>query len=153
MVSSSLAAGGRYDKIISKFLNSNKEYPAVGISFGLEPIYITLKNTQAQAFLDNRVFVIPIKKLKEAIAITRQLRKANIKAEINLREKGGITKSLNYANAKKFTWVVIIGPKEVEQQKFTLRNMVSGEEQQLPVNDIILKIKNYSAHNEITEEN
>ena len=46
-INGSLGAGGRYDKIITNFINDGNNYPAIGLSFGLEPIYVLLKNTQA----------------------------------------------------------------------------------------------------------
>ena len=42
-VQSAIGAGGRYNKIITNFINDGKEYPAVGLSFGLEPIFVILK--------------------------------------------------------------------------------------------------------------
>ena len=47
-ISSSIAAGGRYDKIIGGFLDDGKEYPAVGISFGLDVIYNALSMKRIQ---------------------------------------------------------------------------------------------------------
>lgn len=45
-IKSSIGGGGRYDKMITDFINDGKEYPAVGISFGLNVIYEILKNRE-----------------------------------------------------------------------------------------------------------
>src|SRR5690606_8151442 len=48
LITSSIAGGGRFDNIITNFINNGNEYPACGISFGLDVIYqyLTLKNSQ-----------------------------------------------------------------------------------------------------------
>ena len=38
-----IGGGGRYNKIITNFMDNGMEYPAVGLSFGLEPIFVILK--------------------------------------------------------------------------------------------------------------
>ena len=43
---SALGGGGRYDKIITNFLHNGEEYPAIGMSFGLEPMYTLLKERE-----------------------------------------------------------------------------------------------------------
>ena len=60
-IKSSIGGGGRYDKMITDFINDGKEYPAVGISFGLNVIYEILKNREE--FTENAltdIFIIPM---------------------------------------------------------------------------------------------
>lgn len=51
-ISSSLGGGGRYNKIITNFIDDGKQYPAVGLSFGLEPIYCLLAEQEKSSFID-----------------------------------------------------------------------------------------------------
>ena len=128
-ITSSLAAGGRYDDIIGKFLGSERKYPAVGISFGLEPIFATIKDI-APIETQNRVLIISIRSDEKALNVVTRLRQENIIVDFDFRQKG-ITKSLEYANALKFAWVIIIGTKETGSGLFTLRDMISGKEEKL----------------------
>ncbi|MHA1983592.1 MAG: histidine--tRNA ligase [Candidatus Hodarchaeales archaeon] len=139
-VTSSLAAGGRYDEIIGNFLQTEKKFPAVGISFGLEPIFETLLNLESKIEKSDRLLVISIKSDDVALQFASTLRKANIITEFDFRQKG-VSKSLDYANSEGFNWVVIIGPKEVKESKYTLKNMESGLEKKLSINEIINELK------------
>ena len=141
-VISSLAAGGRYDNIIGKFLGTTRKYPAVGISFGLEPIFEIIGAT-AHIVDQNRVLVISIRSDEMALNIATRLRRKNIVVEFDFRQKG-ITKSLEYANTLKFGWVIIVGTKETESRLFTLRNMITGNEEKLTLEEIVSRLNNYA---------
>ncbi len=139
-IKSSLAGGGRYDKMISGFLGSG-DYPATGISFGIEPIFEALKLEKKlqEKRTVTKVFIIPIKTLKESIKITKSLRDENIKTEIDLMERG-ISKNLNYANSMGIPYVIFIGEKELKEKKVKLRDMKTGKEEMLDLKDTVLKI-------------
>ena len=142
-VKSSICAGGRWDNIIGKFLDSNQTYPAIGLSFGLDVIYAAMKNklddeaTLKQVATD--VFVIPIKCLAESLSLVGSLRKAGINTDFDQLGRS-IGKNMNFANKKGIPYVIIIGQKELEENKFTLRDMKSGNEEKLSIEDIISKL-------------
>ncbi|MCS6903425.1 MAG: histidine--tRNA ligase [Candidatus Bipolaricaulota bacterium] len=143
-VTGSLAAGGRYDNMIGQFLESTEKIPAVGISFGLEPILEVLKEQRRGLPVRKTVtqaYVIPFKRLlAEGRAICQQLRRAGIKTDIDFSAKG-ISDGLKYANAYGVSFVVIVGPDEIAQGKVKLRDMRSGEEQLLTVEALIEKLR------------
>ncbi len=141
-IKSAIAAGGRYDEMIGKFLNKGKDFPAVGISFGLDVIAdaLQLMKKKSQKSVA-QVYVISIKTLPESLRITTKLRKAGIKADIDLIGKG-ISKNLDYANALGIPNVIFIGDDELKKQKVKLRNMVSGKEELLSVEECIKAIEN-----------
>jgi len=139
-VKSSVAAGGRYDDMIGKFCGSEKSYPAVGISFGLDVVIDALKEkNRAAKKTVTAVFIIPIKAQKEAFKIVQQLRKEKINADIDLNEKG-ISKNLDYANALGIPFVVFIGKNELKQKKVKLRDMKTGEEKMVSVKTLISEL-------------
>ncbi len=143
-VTGSLAAGGRYDNMIGQFLGSGEKIPAVGISFGLEPILEVLKERHGDLPLRKtvtQVYVIPFKTLlAEGRAICQQLRRAGIKTDMDFSAKG-ISDGLKYANAYEIPFVVIVGPDEVAAGKVKLRDMRSGEEKLLTVDEVPQQIK------------
>lgn len=135
-IKSAVAAGGRYDRIIAEFLKTKKQYPAVGISFGLEPITdaMAMKSTSQKKTL-TEVYVIPIKTIKQAMGIARTLRKAGINTEIDLLDRG-VSKNLGYANTKGIPYVLILGENELQEDVVKLRNMESGKEQKVSIKEI-----------------
>lgn len=137
-IKSAVAGGGRYDKLIGSFLNSKQEYPAVGISFGLEAIAAALKETSESTKV--KVFVIPIGEGKnDAFSIANKLRETGINTDIDLLERGP-SKNLDYANSKGVEYVLLVGPKEIKEKKFTLKNMRTGRQSKLSLKDVIKKL-------------
>ncbi len=135
-VKSAVAAGGRYDRIIGQFLNSSKEYPAVGISFGLEPITDAMRiKSGVQKKTLTEVYVIPIKTMKKSMEIARTLRKSGINTEMDLLDRG-ISKNLSYANSQAIPYVLIIGENELQEGVVKLRDMKSGKEQKVSMEKI-----------------
>lgn len=141
-ITSSIAGGGRYDKMIGMYLGGSKEYPATGVSFGLEPIYEAMKlegNTGSTKTVTN-VYVIPIgKTFEDGVKLAFMLRKEGIKTEIDLLERG-VSKNLKYANSLGVSYALLVGEKEVSEGRFTLRDMKTGDEEKLKVNEILKKL-------------
>lgn len=135
-----VAAGGRWDEMIGDFLGSDQPYPASGISFGLEPITELIKGqpegTAAQRETVVDVYVVPIALKQEGLEITQRLRGAGLNADLDLVGRG-VSDNLKFANAYGIPNVVIVGPKELEQDKVTLRDMNSGDEQLLSLDEAI----------------
>jgi len=140
-ITSSVCGGGRYDEMIANLLESKQAYPAVGFSFGLEPIMDVLKERAvAEQKTTVKAFVIPIKAAKEAAVIVERLREAAINAEIDLLGRS-ISKNLDYANSYAIPYVLIVGKQELAEGKVKLKDMKSGEESLLSVDDAIARLQ------------
>ncbi|PIN79975.1 hypothetical protein COV11_04865 [Candidatus Woesearchaeota archaeon CG10_big_fil_rev_8_21_14_0_10_30_7] len=140
-IKSAIGSGGRYDKMISGFLESKQEYPTVGISFGLDRICMALKEKGLKiSKTPTQVYLIPIKTEKECVDIARELRKQNIKVDMDMNGKG-ISKNLQYANSYEIPYVIFVGQEELKAKKVKLRNMKTGKEELLKVNDVKNKVK------------
>ncbi len=138
-ITSSIAAGGRYDKMIGEFIGRG-EYPATGISFGLEPIMDALKlSKQAMEKTVTRVYVIPIKTKEASFQIAEKLRSNDINVDIDLNERS-ISKNLDYANKLEIPYVLFIGEDELKKKKLKLRNMKTGKEEYLTVEETARKL-------------
>ena len=125
-VKSSVAGGGRYDKMIGQFLKTGAEYPAVGISFGLDRIYDALEKEKKRKSVA-KVFIIPIKTLKQSLLLASALRKNGIKTDIDLQGRGP-SKNLEYAGSLGIPFAIFVGQEELEKEKYKVRNMETGEE-------------------------
>src|SRR3989338_5090159 len=145
VITSSLAGGGRYDELIGNYLESKQEYPAVGISFGIEPITDLLKDreTKKKGIKTKKVvtdiYVIPIKTARECLPICNELRKQGLKVDMDITGRG-ISKCLDYTNVYNIPFALIVGEKELKENKFTLRNMVSGKEEKTALKDVAKKV-------------
>jgi len=119
-----IAGGGRYDNMIGMFMQKKQEIPAVGISFGISRI-INLIKSEKKSLID--YYIIPINTLEKSIIIASRLRKKGLKIDIDLNKRG-ISSNLDYANKLGIEKVIIIGEKELKQNKVKIKNMKTGKE-------------------------
>ncbi len=142
-IASSIAGGGRYDKMIGDFIG-NREIPAVGISFGIDTILDVIKDTLKKEEIKTvtEFYLIPINALDESIKVLQKLRDNNFKCDIDLNSRS-ISKNLEYANSLGVKNVIFIGKEELKQDKIKLRDMETGKEKLLSVTELVLKFKKF----------
>ena len=140
-MSSSLVAGGRYNKMIAALMSrtGGDEIPAVGVGFGLDSIQAALQLKEQQKSVV-KVFIIPIRTEKECFKVLSELRKNSINADMDFSQKS-ISKNFEFADKQKIPFALIIGENELKSGKLSLKNMNSGEEEKLSLNEIIEKLK------------
>lgn len=136
-VKSAVCAGGRYDKMIGAFLGKG-EYPAVGLSFGLDRIYDAYaeKNNIGKK-TTAKVFIAPIGAFNESLKIAEELRNEGVNVDIDLAGKGP-SKNLQYANSMGIPYVLFIGEEELKQGKAKLKDMNSGKEQLMTAEELVV---------------
>ena len=139
-ITSSLGGGGRYDKIITDFIDDGNIYPACGLSFGLEPIYAILKEEITNNSLVD-VLIIPMDTEVESMSIATTLRDNGIKVMVEMNKKK-LKKSFEFANKTNIKYVIVVGENEIKENKYTLKDMESGTQELLSVEEIISAIKN-----------
>lgn len=137
-ISSSLGGGGRYNKIITDFMDNGQEYPAIGLTFGLEPIYVIMQEELKSSFVD--VFIVPMGTEIECLKLANILRENGIKTIIEMKNKK-VKKSFEYANKANIKYVIVVGSNEIESGKFSLKNMQSGNQETLSLEEIINILK------------
>lgn len=131
----SIGGGGRFDKIITTFVDDGTEYPAVGMSFGLDVIYeiLMLKNAgQKTPTVD--VFVIPFGTEYESFKFTSKLRDTGLRVEIDKNVKK-LKKSMNYANKMNIPYVIILGEDEFAKGTVRVKNMSTGMSTEFFIDD------------------
>lgn len=138
-ISSSLGGGGRYNKIITDFMNNGNSYPACGLTFGLEPIYAIMKNEYKQNFVD--VLVVPMETQIKCLNLANKLRDVGAKVVIDFSGKK-VKKSFEYANKLEIKYVIVIGENEIQNNCYALKNMQTGEQVELDEKSLIETIKN-----------
>ena len=135
----SIGGGGRYDDLTGIF--GLKDVSGVGISFGLDRIYLVLEELNLFDAVDlpcPKVLFINFgsEEAKYCLKALNTLRKGNIKSEL-YPVAAKMKKQMNYANRREIPFVVIVGSKEIENNNFTLKNMQSGEQQTCSLEEII----------------
>lgn len=136
-----IGAGGRYDDLIGGYLsaagqNSDRVYPAVGISFGLDRIVDVLKqlNKVEEQLTRTQLFIVPIGIKQESQAIAQSFREAGINTDIDVMNRGP-SKNFQYADSLGIPFVAVIGEDELQEKVVTLKNLETGEEKKLTVED------------------
>ena len=143
----SIGGGGRYDDLTGIF--GLKDMSGVGISFGLDRIYLVLEalslfpetiNTSVKALFLN----FGEKEAFACLKAIKELRSMGIKTELYpdaSTSKKQFLKQMNHANKRSIPNVILVGESELENTTFTLKNMASGEQQQLTLEQLISQLK------------
>ena len=132
----SIGGGGRYDKIITDFINDGNVYPAVGVSFGLTSLYTILKDRaefSSKSLLD--FYIIPMGTEKESLKLAIELRKQGYKVDISMNGRK-LKKCLDYANKANIPYVIVLGEDEINNNKFVIKDMINKNQTELSFNDI-----------------
>jgi histidyl-tRNA synthetase len=134
----SIGGGGRYDDLTGIF--GLKDMSGVGISFGLDRIYLVLEelNLFLETVSDNSKALFINFGEKEALYAMKaisKLRIAGIKAEL-YPDATKMGKQMGYADKRNIAFAILAGEKEMEAQSFTLKNMKSGEQTQMDFSEL-----------------
>lgn len=138
----SISGGGRYDNLTGVFGQPNLS--GVGISFGIDRIYDVMDELNLFSQLPveaTKVLVCHFdsESLAEAQKITYLLRLNGIYSEV-YPESAKIKKQLSYADGKQIPYAIIIGSDEIKNQRYTLKDLVTGTQDALPLEGIIKTI-------------
>ncbi len=138
----SICSGGRYDDLAEYY--TNQKLQGVGMSIGLTRLFSQLRDLgilkENPSSSLTKVLVVPMdENMEYAITVAKKLRQSNINSEVYL-EDGKFTKKLSHANKLGIPYVIIIGEEEVKSDLLTLKNMSTGEQYKLSLENIINKV-------------
>lgn len=138
----SITGGGRYDNLTGIFGLPNVS--GVGISFGADRIFDVLNQLDLypeSSIQGTKVLFVNFGEAESdyLLPVVNQMRSKGISCEL-YPEVDKMKKQMSYANSYKIPYVAIVGENEIKEQKITLKNMLSGEQQLLSVNECIEKI-------------
>jgi len=144
----SLASGGQYNKLISRF--KGVDIPGTGISIGVDRLLFVMLQLDQVAIDEKKPVIVCMmdeKYLKNYYEILKILRDNDINSEIFLDGKKNLGKQLIYANKKECPVAVICGENEFKDNTITLKNLlgVKGENNQLTISreKLINEIKKF----------
>ena len=135
----SITGGGRYDNLTGVF--GMEGVSGVGISFGADRIYDVLNQLDlypAEMLQSTKLIFVTFgnEELKYAMQCLKQVRAAGIAAEV-FPEPAKMKKQMGYADNKGIPFVAIIGDTEMKEQKIMLKNMTTGEQNLVSVEEAI----------------
>lgn len=138
-ITSSITGGGRYDNLTGVF--GLEGVSGVGFSFGVDRIYDVMEDLDIfpeEVSSSTQVLLLNFDAVsfKECLKVLTKLREANIRCEV-YPDQAKIKKQMVYANKKGVPFVLMIGENEIKEGKYQLKNMITGEQQQLALNEII----------------
>lgn len=138
----SVCSGGRYDNLAEYY--TDKKLPGVGISIGLTRLFYKLNELNALKEEQNSIAKVLVVSMVEdnskALEVATALRNKNINAEVYLENKK-IKAKFKYADRLAIQYVIVIGEDEIVNNTVTLKNMQTGEQETLKIEEVIEKIK------------
>ena len=135
----SISGGGRYDNLTGVF--GMPGVSGVGISFGADRIFDVLNQLDLypkEAVNGTQLLFVNFGQAEAAycLPVLAKARAAGIRAEI-YPDSAKMKKQMSYANAKAIPYVAIAGENEMQEGKFTLKNMVSGKQSLVTAEELI----------------
>ncbi|MEC4052859.1 histidine--tRNA ligase [Myroides odoratimimus] len=139
----SIGGGGRYDDLTGIF--GLKDMSGVGISFGLDRIYLVMEelnlfpetvSTSSKAMFLN----MGEEEMSYGVQAVMKLRDAGIRTEV-YPDKAKVGKQFQFADKKGIPYAVLVGSQEIADQKYTLKELASGEQEVLSLEELIAKLK------------
>ena len=139
----SITGGGRYDNLTGIF--GMPGLSGVGISFGADRIFDVLNTLDLypkEAVNGTQLLFINFGERETAycLPVVAKARQAGIRTEL-YPDAAKMKKQMSYANAKNIPFVVLAGDNEMAEGKFTLKNMLTGEQQMVSPEELIESIK------------
>ena len=138
----SVCSGGRYDNLAEFY--TDRKLPGVGVSIGLTRLFYKLNelnaidaNKKSMA----KLLVLPMtENIEKVIEIGSAIREAEIPTEIYLEDKK-IKAKFKYADRLQIPYVAVIGDDEIANEKIALKDMRTGEQESLNIQEVIEKLK------------
>ena len=139
----SISGGGRYDNLTGVF--GMEGMSGVGISFGADRIYDVLNQLDLypkRGACSTQLLFVHFGEAEAAyvLPMLAKAREAGIRAEI-YPDSSKMKKQMSYANSKNIPFVAIAGETEMNENKVTLKNMLTGEQSMLTIDEAIAAVK------------
>ena len=139
----SVCSGGRYEDLSGYY--TDRKMPGVGISIGLTRLFFQLTDNKiieaGNRSITKVIIVSMVDDLSKSMEIATELRKNNINTQI-YTDKAKIKNQFKYASRLNIPYVIVIGEDEIKNNVVSLKNMETGEQNVLSLEDAIDFVKN-----------
>ena len=139
----SITGGGRYDNLTGIF--GMPGISGVGISFGADRVFDVLNTLDLypkEAVCSTQLLFVNFgeKETEYCLPVVAKARQNGIRTEI-YPDSAKMKKQMSYANAKGISFVAIAGENEIAEGKFTLKNMITGEQNLVTPDELVETLK------------
>jgi histidyl-tRNA synthetase len=135
---SGIGGGGRYDGLVASL--GGPEVPGVGFGTGVERITLALGEGAADAPVVDVYLAVPDADIRLALMpVLRDLRRSGVRVEAGPSGKG-LKAMMRHAAGLGARTVVIVGPREHAEGRATIRDMQTGDQVEVPVEDIVRNV-------------
>lgn len=126
----SIASGGRYDNLVSKY--SNEKFPGVGASIGLSRLFVVLKEkgiVSSKRKSPTDILIIPFSadQLEYCYGLAQKIRQSGKNVDI-LSEDMSFKRKMKYADKSGIENLIVVGENEIQTGELKQKNMFTGEE-------------------------
>lgn len=135
-----MAAGGRYDHLIETF--GGKPAGAVGFAIGIERLLMCIE-AESRAKQSEKVFFVATlgeAAFNEGYKLLSQLRSAGLSASMDFSAKS-LKSQMRAADKAKADFVVILGDDELKKNICMLKDMKSGEQKEISLEDVVVSLR------------
>ncbi|MBR3163448.1 MAG: histidine--tRNA ligase [Clostridia bacterium] len=138
----SVCSGGRYDNLTEYY--TDRKMPGVGISIGLSRLFFQLMDNNIISADNESISKVIVISMTEnygyCAKVASTLRENGIKVQVNFEDQK-LGKKFKYADNIKVEYAIIIGDDEVENNKISLKNMKTGEQQTIDIEEALKILK------------
>lgn len=136
-----VCGGGRYDGLVELF--DGEPTPAIGLAIGdavLEEL-MRREDVWPEEEISTDVYVLPVSEdvRGEALTLARELRAEDLIVETDVKERN-VGDQFNYADTVNANRVVVVGSRDLEAGNVTVKDMDSGEEEQVPRDEVVERL-------------
>ena len=139
----SICSGGRYDNLAEFY--TDKKMPGVGVSIGLTRLFSKLSELNILKEKDesiSKVLVVSMTDdISRALEVATKIREEGINTDVYLENKK-IKAKFKYADKLKIPYVAVIGEEEEKNGTVSLKNMETGEQEEMSIEKMIEILKN-----------
>jgi len=138
----SIFGGGRYDRLCRIY--GKRDLPATGVAGGIERLMISLERDGLfpKSPMGAKVFIATVQESlkQEATKLAQKLRDNGIATEVDLKTRP-LGKQLEYANAVKIPFLIVLGPQELQTQTVKVKEMATRNEIPVPLDAVVEKLQ------------
>ena len=138
----SIFGGGRYDRLCRIY--GKRDIPATGVAGGIERLMISLErsNLFPKGQLGAKVFIATVQEglKQEAAKLAQKLRDNGVATEVDLKTRP-FGKQLEYANATRIPYLIVLGPQELQSQMVKVKDMATRNEVEVPLTGLVEKLQ------------
>jgi len=138
----SVCSGGRYEDLASYY--TDKTLPGVGISIGLSRLFYQLNeakiiSSEEKSLVD--LLIIPMDDcVHDGIKLLSELREKGVRVSV-YTEFAKLKKKFKYADQTKVDYVIVLGEEEIKSRKYSLKDMKTGDQEEVTFDELVERFK------------